>query len=545
MGARRITIEFLGKDVSADKTARAVEQRFGKLGTRLDKVGRAAGKVLAGGLALGAVAAVKAGQAAAEDEAAQVKLAQTMRNAAGASKSQVSATEDWIAAQGKALGIADDDLRPALEKLVIATGDVGKAQSLASLAMDVSAGTGKNLEAVSMALAKAQNGNVGALGRLGIATKDANGKTLSFEQITKNLASTFKGQAAKSADTVAGKQRTLAVQFGELQEQIGEKLLPVMAKLTAAGLKIVDWVSRNTTTAGILVGVLGALAGGLWAASVAVRAIATASQVWTAAQWLLNAALTANPIGLVIVALAALGAAVVIAYKKSETFRNIVNGAFSKVLGIAGKVVRWFKSNWPLLLAILTGPIGIATLAIVKNWDLIKSKGAAVVGWVRDIPNKLRDQASRWGSAGKALIGAFVNGMRNAAGIVSGISGKVWSSVKGLLNGAIDRINRALEFKISIPASPDVNINPPDIPHLYTGGVVKGSRRGTLAVLGDRGHDEAVIPLSGPNAPRGVGGQALVINIYGALNASAAAAEIEKLLRLRSRETRRQLLVAT
>ena len=104
---RRIVIEFLGKDVSAGSTAAKVEQKFGKLGGRLDKVGQAAGKMLAVGAIAGGAALYKMSQAAADDAAAQTQLANTLKNAAGASDGQIAATEKWIEAQGKALGITD------------------------------------------------------------------------------------------------------------------------------------------------------------------------------------------------------------------------------------------------------------------------------------------------------------------------------------------------------------------------------------------------------------------------------------------------------
>lgn len=103
------------------------------------------------------------------------------------------------------------------------------------------------------------------------------------------------------------------------------------------------------------------------------RAIMLATKAWTAAQWLFNAAMTANPMGLIIVGLVALGAALVVAYKKSETFRNIVDGAFRKVKGAARSAFGWVKNNWPLLLAILTGPFAPVVLIITKNFGKIKT----------------------------------------------------------------------------------------------------------------------------------------------------------------------------
>lgn len=207
------------------------EGKFNKLGSAAKKAGKIAALGLAAGLGLAAVAAGKMAKAAAEDEAAAAKLANTLKNAAGATDKNVAAAERWITKQGKALGVADDELRPALARLATATGDVGKAQQLAALAMDVSAGTGKSLEAVSTALMKAQNGQVSGLSRLGIQTKNAAGETLTMDQVTRKLADTYKGAASSAANTAAGQQKRLALRFSELQETIGAKLLPIISAL--------------------------------------------------------------------------------------------------------------------------------------------------------------------------------------------------------------------------------------------------------------------------------------------------------------------------
>lgn len=141
--------------------------------------------------------------------------------------------------------------------------------------------------------------------------------------------------------------------------------------------------------------------------------VATTAQ--TAAQWALNAAMAANPILLVVIAIAALTAAFVIAWKNSETFRDVVTGAFDAVLGVVQGVFGWVKDNWPLLLAILTGPIGLAVLAIVKNWDTIKAGAAAVVdsivGFFTGIPDRLGSMISNMAQFGTDLGKALVNSL--------------------------------------------------------------------------------------------------------------------------------------
>lgn len=168
---------------SADKSS----PKMGKAGKAFATVGKAGSLGLAVGAGAAVVALADMTKGAIEDEAAQKKLAKTLKNAAGARASDVKSVENWISKQGVALGITDDELRPAMDRLVVATGDVGKAQKLAALGMDVSAGTGKSLKQVTEALAKAENGQVAGVSRLGIATKDANGETKSFAEIQTEL----------------------------------------------------------------------------------------------------------------------------------------------------------------------------------------------------------------------------------------------------------------------------------------------------------------------------------------------------------------------
>ena len=238
MSTRSTTFAFIGQD-KFSKVADGVQRKASGMGTKLGKVGVVAGKAMAVGFAAAGAAAVGAGialghmaKAAMEDEAAQKRLALGLRNTTGATDAAVAGVEKWITAQGEALGVADDQLRPALSRLARSTESVAEAQRLASLAMDASAGTGKSLEAVSAALAKAHDGNVGALARLGIKTKDASGKTLKFDEIVKNMSKTFKGQAAAGANTLEGRMGRLRLMFDETKESVGAKLLPVVEKLT-------------------------------------------------------------------------------------------------------------------------------------------------------------------------------------------------------------------------------------------------------------------------------------------------------------------------
>jgi hypothetical protein len=202
---------------------------------KVDKIVATAAKAFLGlATAVGTAAfaiGVSAVKAAIEDEKAQVSLAQTLRNTTKATDQQIAATEDYIDATARATGIADDQLRPSLDRLVRSTQDVTKAQKLQQLALDIAAGTGKDLAAVTEALGKAYDGNLGALKRIGVPLDENIVKTKDFDGAVKALSETFAGQAAAAAETFAGRMQRVQIAVDEAKEQIGFALLPFMEKL--------------------------------------------------------------------------------------------------------------------------------------------------------------------------------------------------------------------------------------------------------------------------------------------------------------------------
>jgi hypothetical protein len=202
---------------------------------KVDKIVANAAKAFLGlATAVGTAAfaiGVSAVKAAIEDEKAQVSLAQTLRNTTKATDQQIAATEDYIDATARATGIADDQLRPSLDRLVRSTQDVTKAQKLQQLALDIAAGTGKDLAAVTEALGKAYDGNLGALKRIGVPLDENIVKTKDFDAAVKALSETFAGQAAAAAETFAGRMSRVQIAVDEAKEQIGFALLPFMEKL--------------------------------------------------------------------------------------------------------------------------------------------------------------------------------------------------------------------------------------------------------------------------------------------------------------------------
>lgn len=243
-GSRTLKLSILADVDNLKKGLTQAGDDTDSFGTKLGSFGVKAGAAFA---AAGAAALAYAGvllvdgvKSAIEDEAAQAKLATTLTNVTGATDAQIAATESWITTQGLSLGITDEELRPALERLTRATGDVSEAQKLASLAFDVSAGTGKSLEAVSNALGKAVEGNTGALAKLGIGISAADLKSMSLEEITAKLAETFGGQATEKAETFAGKMDRLKLAFEEGKETAGSFILDALTPLvTLAVTKLI------------------------------------------------------------------------------------------------------------------------------------------------------------------------------------------------------------------------------------------------------------------------------------------------------------------
>ena len=161
--------------------------------------------------------------AALADQKAQKSLAQTLKNL-GLQYQTVGVTK-YIDNLQRATGVSEDELRPAFQKLLLVLGDVGKAQNALALAMDISAGTGRDLSAVTLALSKGFSGQTTALSRLGVGLDKALLKSGDMEAITAELSKLFQGQALTAAKTYAGQMAILSVSAKEASETIGFALI--------------------------------------------------------------------------------------------------------------------------------------------------------------------------------------------------------------------------------------------------------------------------------------------------------------------------------
>lgn len=234
-GSRTLKLSILADVDNLKKNLDVGSKEVEGFGGKLEKFGKVAAAAFAAAAAAAAAyagkLAIEGVKAAIEDEAAQNRLANALKNVTGATEAQIAAVEDQILKTSLATGVADDKLRPALQRLATATGSVSESQKLLNLALDISAATGKSVETVSNALGKAYEGNTGALSRLGIGLTAAEIKTLGLDGTMNQLAKTFEGAATVQANTLEGQIARLKVSFDEAKESVGAALLPTLQKL--------------------------------------------------------------------------------------------------------------------------------------------------------------------------------------------------------------------------------------------------------------------------------------------------------------------------
>jgi hypothetical protein len=227
-------------DIAAEFTGK---KGFKEAETATDKLGKSV-KKLAGGLllAFGAKQILAFGKASvkafAEDDKAATALGQTLKNLNLAYGSNIGTVNGFISRLEMQTGVLDDELRPAMDRLLRATGDVTKSQELLGLALDIAAGTGKSVTQVSQSLQKAYLGQTQALGRLGVGLSKTELASSSFEEIQQRLSELFAGQATAAADTYAGSLAKLTIAGNNAKETIGKGLVDAIK--TASSSQTID-----------------------------------------------------------------------------------------------------------------------------------------------------------------------------------------------------------------------------------------------------------------------------------------------------------------
>ena len=412
------------------------------------------------GLGIVAVDAVKAFM---EDDKAAQLLATSLKNTTGATDDQIASVEKFITKISIAAAVSDDELRPALDKLVRGTKSVTKAQDLLSLALDISAGTGKDLGAVSDALSKAFNGQLGPLKKLdpALASLIENGATT--DEVFAALGKTFAGAASTSADSASGKMKSFSIQMGEFKESVGAAVFPIVDKLLPAFKSVANFIQNNTA---LVVGfglVFAGLATTILAVNAAMKAYAAIQAIVTVATNVLTASTYALWIATGVAVIVAIIAALVALQVKFDIFGKTVNGI---------KTV--FTELWSVARFVFG--------SIKTGFETLKDLGGAIFD--------------------------------NVGGAFKDVINKVIRSLESGLNFVISGLNKVLDG-IDKAAGPTVNfgeISPVNIPELANGGIVTGP---TLAMIGEGRGPEAVIPLSKLGSMGFGGGGGITVNVNG------------------------------
>jgi len=292
-----------------------------------------------------AAAATVATKAAIDDAKQQDELARQLQVTTGATDAQVAAVEDYIAKTEMAAAVSDSELRPAFANLVRATGNVTEAQDLMTIALDVAAGTGKDLSTVSEALSEAFQGEVGPLKELDRSLTDMIGSGADADEVMAQLAETFGGAAAANTETVAGRFELMQIQIQNAQESIGLALLPILEKLLPVLEDVAQFVSENTELFIAVGAAIATVSGIIIAYNTALKLKAAALGVAKVAQFLFNKTMEANPaVRIAMIILTLVG--VLFALEKKFGIVTKVLEAGKIVMDKLGDAARWLAGKF-------------------------------------------------------------------------------------------------------------------------------------------------------------------------------------------------------
>src|SRR5262245_61720173 len=366
-GGLEVLIEFVGDSSKLRAEAAKVEGTGGKLKTWAKGIGIAIGTAFAVDQVrqwIGAASELQDQTAATQQifggaADSVLKFAGAASDAFGLSKAGALDAANTFATFGKGAGLSGDQLSGFSTKLV-------------GLAGDLASFRGTSPEQAVEAIGAALRGETEPIRAYGVLLDDA---TLRQQALKTGLIRTTKqaltpqqrvlaaqaqlfaqtsdaqGDFARTSGSAANQQKAFAANMENLQATLGNALLPVLQMILPLLSALAGFIQQNAT----------------WLVP-----LAAAIGLVVVAQWAWNAAMLANPLTLIVIAIAALIAGIILLVKNWDVVTNAFRAAFN-----------WLRTNWPLLLPILLGPFGAVVLLIMKNWDTIKAGAAAVINWFR------------------------------------------------------------------------------------------------------------------------------------------------------------------
>lgn len=492
MANKNLTFLFFAKDNSS-KTMKSISDNGRRMGDTLQNAGR----VAAAGLAVAGAAAVAFGvssvKAFAEAEEAQNRLAFAFEKFPALADTSIQALQRLNQALMKKTRF-DDDAIASGQAVLAQFGLTGsQLERLTPLLLDYATRTGKDLTEAGEDLGRALLGQGRALRVLGLDFKDTGSLAGNFDQLVKDLTGSVGGLAETAATTAAGKLEMLQNRFGEVQETIGAALMPALDKLLAwlegDGLRALEGLAKWFAEDGIdaVSGFVDTISD-LAEDGTLVPNILSGMAAITAAQWAMNAAMAANPVGLVvagIVALGALGVAIV------TNWNSISKAIFSVTAGITkgiGQIVVGVASGVQSAINVVLGGLRVLIGPVNALLNLLGVGGVS-------LPSSVNFTRS---------LSAFVNGMGQVAD--AGALGGVDYLFGGGFGGGSGSGSNAVRVGAVAMAE---------------GGIVRPTPGGTRAVIGEAGQAEAVIPLTARNlAMMGGGGSGVNVTINGFVGTS-------------------------
>lgn len=471
--------------------------------------------------------------------AAEKRLETTIMNVKGATLEGVTAIKNYAAELQGVTTVGDEVTIQGASQLATFQLQSDTIKTLLPSLQDLAvaqygtAVSGDQMQQMANLMGKVMSGNVSSLSRYGVVMNDTQKKILKTgsesqkaAMLVEVLGQNFGGLAQAMANTPAGRVQQLKNAWSDMQEVIGAKLYPIITNvLTYLTDKIpsiqsaiggaVDsvipilstvWegIKQGAKTAGDMISLvkdnwswLAPVIGGVVAAIVAYK---TAVAIATGVQWAMNAAMTANPVGIIVVAIGALIGGLVVLYNKCEGFRNVVNAAFGAISTAAkyvwenikivwsavspfftkiwegikaavsvlkvhligmfktaweiikfcwGNVINFFKTIWETIKGIFSAVKSVLSGDWQGAWDAIKgivdTWGAFFSGVWEGIKNVFGSVGDWFGSTFNAARDAICNAFQSVKDFVKSI----WDGVVGIIKGAINSIIKGINSMIS------------------------------------------------------------------------------------------------
>lgn len=554
-----IRIEITGDAARAQRAADQTASSYEKFGKSMDELAVPAG-VAAGAIGLLGKGAIDAASATQQSMGA-------IDAVFGASAGKV---KEWAAASAQAVGLSESSYGQLASVAGASLKNMGMSQSeaadrtneLITLGADLAATYGGTTAEAVQALTAAFRGEADPAERLGLSLKQSTiearlaakgqqdlegsaleaAKAAAIMELATEQAAGANGAFAREAGTVEGAQQRATAEWQNAMATLGAELLPAVTAVTAAFASFAQWVGENSTLVLTLVGIIGGLAAAVLAVNAAMMVASAAQAAWTAVQmigkgataamtavqWALNAAMAANPVMLVVLAIAALVAALLLLWNNCEGFRNFVLGMWEKIAAAAtaawstvtdavGAAWDWITDKVSAARDFIVGVWDAITNAASSAWEGVKNIVAGVWSWIVDKANAAGETMRGIWETIKSVGVACWNAIKGA------VDALLWPfrAVKDAVQWLIDKLRQAWDWAVKVISK---------IP--FVGGMLSSSESSVAAA-------PSLARAGALGAPRfGTATPGIVVNVSGALDPVAVARQINSVLERERRRTR-------